>query len=208
MLKIECVNCNSWFHLPFNSEGADVECPNCRKKTPAKDVYVAAGPYMIFRDVLIQNMPKYRRLILEAEKEILELEKKAAKKTYDISARSVNAFISNLREMLDGCRDTVRYRPAETGVEYIVDGKTYAGEIVNISMTGLCLDGRKTAPAVSLWSAIEVVFKNGRKPFTAPGKVVWIGKEGLMGIKFSGIGSDTSELLRAFILEKSGLKEK
>lgn len=29
-----------------------------------------------------------------------------------------------------------------------------------------------------------------------------------MGIKFSGIDSDTSELLRAFILEKSGLKEK
>lgn len=208
MLKIECANCNSWFHLPFNSEGDEVECPNCKKKTPAKDVYVAAGPYMIFRDVLIKNMPKYRRLILEAEKEILELEKKAAKKTYDISAKSVNAFISNLREMLDGCRDTVRYRPAETSVEYIIDGKTCAGEIVNISMTGLCLDGGKTAPAVSLWSAIEVVFKNDQKPFTAHGKVVWVGKEGLMGIKFSGVETDTSELLRAFILEKSGLKER
>ncbi|MBI5587015.1 MAG: hypothetical protein HY889_01460 [Deltaproteobacteria bacterium] len=68
MFKIECASCNSWFHLPFNSEGDEVECPNCSKKTPAKDVYVAAGPYMIFREVLIKNMPKYRRLILEAEK--------------------------------------------------------------------------------------------------------------------------------------------
>lgn len=176
MLKIECAKCNSWFNLPFNSEGDEVECPKCREKTPAKDVYVAAGPYMIFRDVLIKNMPKYRRLILEAEKEIIELEKKAVKKTYDISAKSVNAFISNLREMLDGCRDTVRYRPTETSVEYVIDGKTYAGEIVNISMTGLCLDARKTATVTSLWSAIEVVFKHNTKPFSAHGKIVWMGK--------------------------------
>ncbi|HXI09741.1 MAG TPA: PilZ domain-containing protein [Thermodesulfobacteriota bacterium] len=207
MLKIECVNCHSWFQLPFNSEGENVECPKCKQKTPAKDIYVAAGPYMIFREVLIKNMPKYRRLILEAEKEMVELEKRALKKTYDISAKSVNAFISNLREMLDGCRDTVRYRPAETSVEYTIEGKTYEGDIVNISMTGMCLDGRKTAPVISLWSAVELQFKHGHKPFGVNGKIVWMSKEGLMGVKFSGVGKDASELLRSFIMEKSGLKE-
>jgi len=207
MLKIECASCHEWFKLPFNSEGDEVQCPQCGQKTSAKDIYVSAGPYMMFREVLIKNMPKYRRLILEAEKEIIELEKKAAKKTYDISARSVNAFITNLREMLDGCRETVRYRPAETSVDYSIDGASYSGDIVNISMTGLCLKSHSVAPVISLWSPIRVEFKYGKKPFAADGKVVWMGKEGLMGVKFSEKDKEVSDLLRAFILEKSGLQE-
>lgn len=208
MLKIECVNCNSWFHLAFNTEAQVVDCPHCREKTPTKDVYVSAGPYMIFRDVLIKNMPKYRRLILEAEKEILDLQKKSALKTYNISAKSVDAFIASLREMLDGCRDSVRYRLPETVVEYTVDGNTFEGDLVNISTTGLCINGRKVAPVTRLWGAIEVALGHKEARFAAAGKIVWIGKEGLMGIKFTNLSPESSALLKLLIIEKSGLKDK
>ena len=44
--------------------------------------------------------------------------------------------------------------------------------------------------------------------FAAAGKIVWIGKEGLMGIKFTNLSPESSALLKLLIMEKSGFKDK
>lgn len=205
MVKIECSNCNSWIQLLFNSRQSTIICPQCSALTRVNDVYVSGGPFLLYRDVLVKNMHKYRRLVSEAEKDILALQKKAsASRAYEISARSLSRFVSDLKEMMDGCRDTVRYRLYGVKTQYVIDKKKYNGNILNISVSGICLEAGKGASVNRLWNDASVLFK-GKKtgPFAVAGKVVWLCKDGRMGINFANVYDTAASLIREYIMEKT-----
>ena len=108
---------------------------------PVMDVFVTGGPYIMHREILVAKMQKYRRLVLEAEKEILHLEKEGeSKKGYDISARSLKMFITDFKEMLDGCRDIARHNVAGVRAGFIINGKKHYGSILNLSVSGICIE--------------------------------------------------------------------
>jgi hypothetical protein len=172
---------------------------------PVKDVHVSAGPFMIYRDVLTGSLLKYKRLLAEAEMEIDGLRKKdALTGSYGVSIKSLSLFIDNLKELLDGCRFDPRHPISEAaGTEYILDGRSYSGALVNISVTGACLDTKKNSERTRLWSEISVRLAGKDKEVLIPGKIMWIGKSSLIGVKFTDVDDGTREFLKSFIIEKS-----
>lgn len=205
MLKTECPRCKNWVALPFQSGGGQVVCPDCSQALAVKDVHVSAGPFMIYRDVLSGSMLKYKRLLAEAEKEVAELRKKdAATGSYAVSIKSLSMFIGNLKELLDGCRFDPRH-PLKQAVEaeYTLDGRAYKGKLVNISMSGACLDTLKHAELTRLWSDISLRLSGESGEVLLPGKIMWIGKTTLIGVKFTSADDETKEFLKAFITKKS-----
>lgn len=207
MLKVECAKCNKWIHLPFHGEVRETRCPGCGAVIPVKDVYIAAGPFMIYREVLLKNMHKYKRLLAEAEKEMTELKDKGhGQKTYDVSANSVKMFITNLKELLDGCRGKVRHQlMEECPVEYSIHGQTLQGKIVNISLSGVCIDMGSGAPHARPGDRVSVSFKADDKTghFSIEGEIAWIGKGNQIGVRFSDIPEKSQELIQEYIIEKS-----
>jgi hypothetical protein len=172
---------------------------------PVKDVHVSAGPFMIYRDVLTGSLIKYKRLLAEAEIEIDGLRKKdALSGSYGVSIKSLSLFIENLKELLDGCRFDPRHPVSEAAeTEYILDGRSYNGALVNISVTGACLDTKKNSERTRLWSEISVRLAGKGREFLIPGKIMWIGKSSLIGVKFTEVDDETREFLKSFITEKS-----
>lgn len=205
MLKTECPKCKGWVTLPFQTGATEVVCKACSESIPVKDVHVSAGPFMIYRDVLTGSLIKYKRLLAEAEMEIAELRKKDAMTgSYGVSIKSLGLFINNLKELLDGCRFDPRHPLIQgTETEYLLDGREYKGALVNISVTGICLDTRKNSERTRLWSEISVRLSNKGKEFLIPGKIMWIGKTSLIGVKFTLVDDETREFLKAFVIENS-----
>lgn len=162
---------------------------------------------MIYRDVLTGSLIKYKRLLAEAEMEIDGLRKKEALTgAYGVSIKSLGIFINNLKELLDGCRFDPRHPLTETAeTEYMLDGRAYKGALANISVTGVCLDTRKNSERTRLWSEISVRLSDKDKEFLIPGKIMWIGKTTLIGVKFTSVDDETREFLKSFIVDKSTL---
>ena len=205
MIKIECSRCADWIQLPFHKKEELIKCPRCSETTRVKDVFVSGGPYIMHRDILIANMQKYRRLVSEAEKEILALQKKgAAEKAYEISARSLKMFVTEFKEMLDGCRDIVRHNINGLRTSFTVNGRKYHGNILNLSVSGICLDAGRNASVNRLWCEANVLLK-GRNtgPFTVGGKIMWLSKDGRMGIRFLNVDEQAMRLIEEFIVEKT-----
>ncbi len=206
MIKIECSKCAVWILLPFHGKEDMIECPHCAKTTPVRDIFVSGGPFILHRDILVKNMQKYRRLVSEAEKEMVGLQKKgASSRAHEISARSLSLFVSDLKEMLDGCRDVVRHSMNGVKVRYAIDNRKYYGNIMNLSVSGICLEAGRAASISRLWSDAKVLLKGENTgPFTLGGKIMWIGKGEQMGIRFSNVDESTMGLIKGYILEKTG----
>lgn len=205
MVKIECSRCKTWVELPFYRKEDRISCPQCSQHSPVTEVFVSGGPFILHRDILVKNMHRYRIIISEAEKEMLELQKKAVSaRAYEISARSIGLFISDLKEMLDGCRDVVRHNVNGVKARYTIEKKNYYGNIQNLSVSGICIEAGKTASVNRLWNEASVLLK-GRKTgqFTVDGKVMWVSKNGRMGIRFSIADEKTACLIREYIIEKT-----
>ncbi|MBI1912404.1 MAG: PilZ domain-containing protein [Deltaproteobacteria bacterium] len=207
MLKTECPNCSSWVHLPFHGNVEETTCPDCGSQIPVKDVYVSAGPFLIFRDILLKNMYKYKRLILEAEKEIEDLKKRGdGIRTYDVSVNTMTNFLGNLKEMLDGCRNSTRHPLGERSVLYTINKQEYQGRLVNLSVTGACIDCGKISTLAKLWNDIELHFEgDGTEGFSIQGKTMWIGNGNLMGVKFVKNEDSTARQIESLILQNNKL---
>lgn len=210
MLKIECSNCNEWVHLPFHAGIVETTCPGCSEVIPVKDVYVSAGPYMIFRDVLMKNMYKYKKLLIEAEKDVEDIKKKGGNlKGVDVTVNSMGVFISHLKEMLDGCRDNMRHHVSEEiEVQLGIGGRAVNGKVVNISISGMCIDTGRRNSSTAVGDEVEIQLGAGGHKlalFTVTGKVMWAGKDNFMGIKFSNADRKTQELIKDYISEKNPL---
>ncbi|TAN63335.1 PilZ domain-containing protein [bacterium] len=204
MLKIECSNCNEWVHLPFHADITETTCPGCSAVIPVKDVYVSAGPYIILRDVLLKHMYKYRKLLMEAEKDMEDIKRKGENvKGIDVTVNSMNVFVSHLKEMLAGCRNSLRHQVSERiDVQLSINRQTVNGKIVNISISGMCVDAGKVYSSTTLGNELEIRLGDGEHKLTSfavIGKVVWAGKDNFMGIKFSNVDQKTQELIKDYI---------
>jgi hypothetical protein len=176
----------------------------CSEPIPVK-AYVSAGPFMIYREALTGNLTKYKKLLAEAEVEVNDLRKKdALNGNYGISIKSLSLFITNLKELLDGCRFDPRHPLKQvTEAEYIIEGRAYKGRIVNISVTGACIDAKNSSVRTSLRSDISVRVSGKGKEFLIPGKIMWVGNSGLIGVKFTSVDEETRAFLKTLIIEES-----
>lgn len=202
MLKVECPQCKEWIYLPFKSDEQETRCPHCSQMIPIKDVYISAGPYLIYREVLMKNMFKYKRLLAEAEKEISGLEK-SGNRAFEISAQTLGVFVNHLKELLSGCRNDLRHPVIDDlTAEYILNGGKYKGKIKNLSVTGVCIDAGRNVTMAGLWNEIELKFYEHEESIRLNGRIMWI-RYNLMGIKFGEQDSSAGEFIRKYIMGNS-----
>jgi hypothetical protein len=199
MLKVECPQCRQWLHSSFLVETKEMTCPTCNITVPVQEVYVSAGSFSISRDVLKKHFFKYERLLKEAVRELDDLKKEGASKPYKISQDNINSFIDNLKEMLEGCREGFRIAPSEKHVNYFIKDSGYDGKLVNISMTGMCLNATDPSFTPAKGSDVSIEIKDGPHNFKVPGTVVWASKSGAMGVRFSDMAPEIMDSLLEYI---------
>ena len=199
---MKCLVCKEWIHSPLLLGKKEVFCPHCGKPVPVHDIYISAGPYSIFRDVLQENLLRYRRLLTEAEKEIEKLS--ARTKTSmpdDISRKSMRKFINHLKELLDGCRDHLRAPTGNAVVECTFGGVCYEGTLVNISISGVCVDLGKSVelPKKGINGTLRFMDGKNRDYLVLRGPVAWSNAVGHVGVRFPEIDEKSRELLEEYI---------
>lgn len=208
MLKIECPTCKNWLHSPFLMEMEEMKCPNCATVIQTKDVYIAAGPYMINRDVLLKHVFKYKRLFSEAAKEYDEIKKEGkGQKAYKVSSDTIKVFMDHLKELLEGCRNGFRVAPEKKEVDYSYRDEDFEGKLVNISMSGICVGGNPGAVPYK-GDSVTVSLKEGKYDFKVTGEVVWADTSGMMGLRFQNMDDETRKHLVNYIIEKGAEAEK
>lgn len=209
MLKTECPYCKSWVFSPLLTDVEETVCPDCGKTLPVQEVFVSAGPYAIYRDVLVKNIHKYTRLLGEAKKELAEVERLTGtgegSRAYDETAKTVKKFIDNIEELLAGCRDGLRVTPENITVDYVFNDNTYSGRLVNVSTTGMCMNVGENAGIHRSGQTLNLSIKEegGAAALDIVGEVVWMGEQGSMGVKFFDMDKDRRGALWNFIMEKS-----
>lgn len=205
VLKTECPKCKGWVSLPFQTGTETVVCSNCSEPAPIKDVHVSAGPFMMYREAITGNLTKYMKLLAEAEVELAGLrEKDALTGAYGISIKSLGLFITSLKELLDGCRNDPRH-PLNHAleVEFLINGRASRGSLVNLSVTGACIDAKDAPAKAALKSEISVKLSGKDREFLIPGKVMWTDDAGLIGVMFTSDDAEAREFLKSLIIEKS-----
>ncbi|MFQ5480383.1 MAG: PilZ domain-containing protein [Thermodesulfobacteriota bacterium] len=210
MLNTKCPKCRNTITSPFLSEFEVVRCTGCGASFPVKDVLISAGPYSIYRDVLIKNIHKYIGLLKEAKSEIGELEKGGNNSAaHSESVKTVRLFISRLKELLNGCRDKLRVPGDKSSVECSIHGNTCTGALINISLTGICIDISENlhmiAPGVII--KLTIMDESFSGPLHLHGEVVWNTDKGQTGLIFTGLTKSVKKDLWSFITSKSPLKD-
>ncbi len=209
MLNTDCPKCKCSIASPFMSETREMECPNCGCTFSAKDVFVATGPYSIYRDVLVRNMHKYVSLLREATAEMNELEELGKESLpYRESAKTIRIFVDRLRELLEGCRAQLRVPGGKATVEYFVEDSPFVGELKNISSTGLCIAIPEESHRIGPGRIIKLRIKDEclSTPLCLQGWVVWSTEKGITGLKFVSLEKSSTEALRRFITLKGSLQ--
>lgn len=200
MLKTECSICREWIDLPFAAGAPSVVCPRCSGTVEVRDVHIAAGPYMMHRDGLKRSIIKYKRLLGEAEKELEELSRREKGLGGEPTLKSVAMFVTHLKELLDGCRADQRYPlKRATEAECLYGGASSRCRLVNMSTSGLCLDAAAQPSLATLWSEVGIRLLKGGA--LLPGRVMWVGKGTLVGVRFGELPEKTREHVKDFIRE-------
>ncbi len=210
MRKADCPHCKCSVTSPFMTESREIECPNCVTLFTAKDVFVATGPYSIYREVLIRSMHKYVRLLREARAEIRELEELGVDSLpYRESAKTIKVFVENLRELLGSCRDKLRVSGGKATVDYYMGEDIYRGVLKNISSTGICMAVPQTSHRIGPGRIIKLRIKDESlsEPLCLRGWVVWSTEKGITGIKFVSLDESAREALHKFISFKGSLED-
>ncbi|GMR04478.1 MAG: hypothetical protein BMS9Abin23_0376 [Thermodesulfobacteriota bacterium] len=206
MLKTECPHCSCSVYSPLLTESEDTDCPSCGKPFTVKEVFISAGPYSIYRDVLLKNMGKYLRLLREAKEEVDSIKKKGeGSRAYAESAKTVDLFIDRLKELLDGCRSKLRVTGEDISVEYMLYKTLHKGKLVNISSTGICIHVGEDAVGLNRGQSLNLNIKDPMmaEPLYVEGEVVWVSGEHSMGVRFINMDEGRKKILHDLILEKS-----
>lgn len=205
MLRHQCPACKEWIHSPFLVDYKEMQCPSCSATVQVSDLYISAGPFSIHRDVLKKNMFKYKRLLMEAEKELEDVKGAVGMLKADaISTKSIAMFINNLKEMLSGCRESTRFSAEGLNIRFIGAKGSVDASLINISTTGICIDIGESAPEYKKDDEVAVEL-GGAGRGRLPGHVVWAGK-GPVGIRFDEMNDETRKGLFEFLRDKGEVK--
>lgn len=200
MLKVECPECKQWLHSNLLLEKKEITCPTCDVKVDVNELYISAGPYSISRDVLRKHFFKYKRLLTEAFKELEELKSESeGSKAYKVTEDNVATFISNLKEMLEGCREGYRVFPENQQVGVTFDGKRYESQLGNVSITGICIKLAEGVPVPKKGVTVGVDIKGNGFDFALDGTVVWVRDTNVLGLRFVDSDKVVGDALVGFI---------
>jgi hypothetical protein len=179
---------------------SEVLCANCFKVVPVTEIYISAGSYSIYRDVLLKSISKYKRLLNEAENELHEL-KNNGNGSDEAAIRRVNRLIKDLKEMLDGGRANPRAPGGNASIKYTIHDISHDGGLINLSTSGICVDIGKISQPLHKGDHVSLSF-GGEEPFSVDGQVMWARKGNQAGIKFQNMDKLAIKRLHDYMLDR------
>lgn len=191
MLRTDCPKCKKPIYSKLLAEVDHVACPNCQCDVPTKELFITAKEYTMLRSDLIPRVHRYEKLFKEAEKE-LALMINNNEVSAD-SVKSIQKFISTLKEILDGAREHVRLQAPNVTIKYVSGKKSHNAELINLSTVGACIEAKNVMSPPPSKGAVSLLVQlpDSKKELTIKGQVTWI-KKGVnkkkhdiaIGIKF------------------------
>jgi hypothetical protein len=195
MLKMKCSNCDEMIISALLSDVDKTVCGSCGETVAVENVLVYAEGFTFHRNDLIKRLFRYKTLLNEVRKEKEELEKNP--NASEDSIQSLERFLQALEEVMAGARNNIRLDFAEpVSVTFKSNAKKQSGYLLNLSMSGACIEVGQKTPHPDKKGAITITFAlPGREnEFSLPGIVSWAEKGKArkknnlaIGIKFKSI---------------------
>lgn len=206
MLNVDCPHCSRTVSSSFLMERREVLCPACGRTYPLKDLYITAGPYLLYRDVIMPRTQLCVDLLRRVHSECEVMEREGGSSlAHRETAKTMRVFASILREVLEGCREAPRAPGGRTELECSLDGRGFQARLMNISSTGLCLSQEGSPERFGRGRIINLVLRDRslEAPLSLKGWVVWSTEKGITGMRFVGLNDESRAMLRALMTAKS-----
>ncbi len=206
MQKTDCPDCGNSVSSPFLSETRELICPQCGRSFSVRNIYISAGPYIFYRDAVMDKTDKYVHLLKTIQDEANSMEEKGRDSLpLRETAKTLNVFVAMLKEVLDGCRERPRLPGGRTSLECSLDDTVFSVKLMNISSTGLCLHREDSEERLRPGRIINLKIEDRSlpNPLCLKGWVVWSTEKGVTGMKFVGLDEGLKDKLAGLIAAKS-----
>ena len=207
MLKMKCPNCDEMIASALLSELEQITCDHCLQSVSVADVLVYAEGFTFHRSDLLKRLFRYKTLLSEVgkEREMLENDVHASEE----SKKSLERFQQALEEVMAGARNNLRLDFTEPlPVRFSVNEQIHSAALVNLSMTGACLEIAHNVPCPrrKVAIALTISLPGLNTGFDLSGTVSWVDKAGTkahngcaVGIEFKSLNAENISHLWDFI---------
>ena len=170
------------------SDMDQVTCEHCQVQVPVENVMVFAEGFTFHRNDLIKRLFRYKGLLDEISKERQMLEQNPQASAE--SKKSLDRFSQALAEVMAGARNNLRIDFSKAlPVRYRASSRAESGKLVNISMSGACIeiDQKAACPRKKAALTIEFSLPGLDYSFSLSGRVSWAKKGRSFGLEFNDI---------------------
>lgn len=206
MLKMRCPKCRKPIRSHLLAEVTTVFCNSCNEYIAVNEVYITAKGYTMLRKDLLSRTHRYEKLLHEAEKEMNLISRSPGISAE--SVKSINKFVTMLKELLDGARNNFRVHVPDVTVKYNSENGIRSARLVNLSVVGACIEPESTdhLPKIKKPITLNFALPGFDESFLLKGKVAWVKKgakyrdfETGIGVKFEYMDEATRSRLWKFI---------
>ncbi|WP_303721024.1 PilZ domain-containing protein [Malonomonas rubra] len=195
MLQMKCTECKELITSPLLPDLEQVTCNHCQALIPVKDVMVSANGFTYYCTDLKKRLPHYKSLLKSfiLEREQMEKDQKATKER----KRSLDKTIEALKSFLASARNHCRIHfNDEQFLQYRSDAQIEIGKLINISMSGACIESMMSITAPRQNTALTIMFSLpvSVHVFCIDGVIRWA-NDGLFGISFKTLRPEDRALL-------------
>jgi len=212
MLQMDCPNCDGVIKSQFLADVSTIECGQCKKTIPVKDVFVTTKSFIMHREDFLNRTFRFQKLLREVEKELLLMTNN--KEVSPKSLESLEKFYSSLQELLAGSRSSYRMEIKGDLYVEIKDGnRTCKGKLLNLSTAGASIELVEFDKRPRIKSEVDIVF-----PFPVFSDhlytraiIVWTKEQAdsnsphhaLIGTTFTDMAENTQNCIWNYILDNA-----
>jgi len=200
MLKMKCPNCEEMIVSALLADMNEVSCKHCQSLVPVDNVMVFAEGFTFHRNDLLKRLFRYKGLLDEIGKERALLEKNP--QASDESKKSLDRFAQALAEVMAGARKNLRIDFADSvPARYRANSRAESGRLVNISMSGACVEvvPKAACPRKATALTIEFSLPGIDFEFSLSGNVSWAKKGQTFGVEFNELQPQAFDRLWDYI---------
>ena len=211
MLQMDCPNCAGVIKSQFLADLSTIECGQCNRTIPVKDVFITTKSFVMHREDFLNRTFRFQKLLREVEKELLLMTNN--KEVSPRSLESLEQFYSSLQELLAGARNSYRMEiPGALHVE-ITDGKRkFEGKLLNLSTEGASIEFLESDKPPRIKSEINILlpFPVFSEHLYTRARIVWTREQSdnkrhhiIFGVTFTGIDENTQNCIWNYILDNA-----
>jgi predicted Zn finger-like uncharacterized protein len=199
MLEMKCSECNGVISSALLADLEEVNCNHCQALVPIKDLTVSANGFTYYCADLKKRLPHYKSLLknFTAELKYLEKDPDASSKRKHSLDKTVQALKTGMATTRNNCR--IHFADEQL-MKYRSDSQIEIGKLVNISMTGACIELMPSSTAPRKNSQMTIMFSLPDKEhvFSLNGVIRWC-YDGSFGISFDAVKPEEGTLLWEYI---------